>query len=118
MNINYNNQFGKHTIFGNAGAFISGEKSSAYRHTAEGFPNNQKADISFAKQYAENSTPTGYSTINREASFLLAASYDYDNRYLADATVRKAHLPYTVQITVGPIAGLLVLDGTCTMKPS
>lgn len=90
MNINYNNQFGKHTIFGNAGAFISGEKSSAYRHTAEGFPNNQKADISFAKQYAENSTPTGYSTINREASFLLAASYDYDNRYLADATVRES----------------------------
>ena len=90
LNINYNNQFGKHTIFGNAGAFISGEKSSAYRHTAEGFPNNQKADISFAKQYAENSTPTGYSTINREASFLLAASYDYDNRYLADATVRES----------------------------
>ncbi len=90
LNINYNSQFGRHTVFGNAGVFISEEKSSAYQHTAEGFPNNQNADISFAKQYAENSIPVGYSTINREASFLLAASYDYDNRYLADATVRES----------------------------
>lgn len=90
LNINYNNQIGKHTLFGNAGAFISAGSSSAYQHTAEGFPNNQKADISFAKQYAEGKTPEGYSTINREASFLLAASYDYDNRYLADATIRES----------------------------
>lgn len=90
LNINYNNQFGKHTIFGNAGAFISATTSSAYQHIAEGFPNNQKTDISFAKQYAEGSTPTGYSLINREASFLFAASYDYDNRYLVDATVRQS----------------------------
>lgn len=90
ININYNKAFDKHTIFANAGAFISADKFSAYQHTAEGFPNNQKADISFARQYAEGKTPIGYSTINREASFLLALSYDYDNRYLADATIRES----------------------------
>ena len=70
---------------------LSPEKNHQHIDTRQKVsPNNQKADISFAKQYAENSTPTGYSTINREASFLLAASYDYDNRYLADATVRES----------------------------
>lgn len=90
LNINYNKIIGKHTIFANAGFFISQDKSSAYQHTAEGFGNNQIADITFARQYAEGVTPIGYSSINRQASFLLAASYDYDNRYLADATIRES----------------------------
>lgn len=90
LNINYNNKIGKHSLFGNAGAFISERKHSAHSHLAEGFANNQNADISFAKQYAEGTTPIGSSLVNREASFLLAASYDYDNRYLADATVRES----------------------------
>lgn len=90
LNVNYNKMFGKHTIFANAGAFISTDTYSAFRHIAEGFPNNQLANITFARQYAEGETPTGYSTINRQASFLLALSYDYDNRYLMDATVRES----------------------------
>ena len=90
LNINYNKLIGKHTIFANAGFFISEDKSSAYQHTAEGFGNNQIADITFARQYAEGVTPIGYSSINRQASFLLAASYYYDNRYLADATIRES----------------------------
>ena len=90
LNLNYNKLIGKHTIFANAGFFISEDKSSAYQHTAEGFGNNQIADITFARQYAEGTIPIGYSSINRQASFLLAASYDYDNRYLADATIRES----------------------------
>nr|WP_320059556.1 SusC/RagA family TonB-linked outer membrane protein [uncultured Bacteroides sp.] len=90
LNINYNKIFGKHTLFANVGTFVSEDKYSAYQHTAEGFMNNQMADITFARQYAEGVTPIGYSTINRQASFLLAASYDYANRYLADATVRES----------------------------
>lgn len=90
FNLNYNKEIKKHTIFANAGFFLSEEKYSAYQHTAEGFSNTSKADITFAKQYLSGSTPVGSSSINREASFLLAASYDYDNRYLADATVRES----------------------------
>ncbi len=90
FNLNYNEMFGKHTLFANAGYFISEDTYSNYQYTAEGFPNSQKADITFAKQYAAGSTPIGYASINRQASFLFAASYDYDNRYLADATVRES----------------------------
>ena len=52
--------------------------------------NNQLADITFARQYAEGVTPIGYSSINRQADILLAASYDYRNRYLLDGTVRES----------------------------
>lgn len=90
FNINYNKMIKKHTIFANAGFFLSEDQYSAYQHTAEGFSNSSNADITFAKQYLAGTTPKGSSSINREASFLLAASYDYDNRYLADATIRES----------------------------
>lgn len=90
FNINYNKMIKQHTLFANVGAFISESQYAAYQHVAEGFSNTSNADITFAKQYAAGKTPTGYSFINREMSFLLAASYDYDNRYLADATIRQS----------------------------
>lgn len=90
LTLNYNKTVGKHSIYGNAGVFISEAKSSAYKYEAEGFSNNQAADISFAKQYVEGTTPISIASINREASFLLAASYDYDSRYLADVTIRES----------------------------
>ena len=90
LNINYNHSFGKNNLFTNAGYFISERKYQAYQETVEGFANSTIADVTFARQYLENSTPTGYASTNREMSFLLAASYDYDNRYLADATIRES----------------------------
>lgn len=90
LNVNYNHSFGKHHVFGNAGYFVSETKYQAYQHRAEGFGNESAADITFAHQYAEGTTPTGYASINREMSFLLAASYDYDNRYLVDLTERES----------------------------
>ncbi len=88
LGVNYTQQFGKHSIFLNGTAFISEIKSSTYQHIAEGFPNSVNADITFARQYAENTTPIGTSSLNREISFLAAASYDYDNRYLFDSSFR------------------------------
>lgn len=90
LNVNYNHAFGKHNVFGNAGWFVSETKYQAYQNSAEGFANATAADATFASQYLANSTPTGYATTNREMSFLLAAAYDYDNRYLADATLRES----------------------------
>ena len=71
LNINYNHAFGKHHLFANAGYFVSETKYQAYQHQAEGFGNESAADITFAHQYAENTTPSGYASINREMSFLL-----------------------------------------------
>ncbi len=90
LNVNYNKSFGKHSIFTNVGAFISESKYQTYQHTAEGFPNNNLADITFARQYAEGSIPVGISSLNREVSFLGSVAYDYGNRYLAEATYRAS----------------------------
>ncbi|MBQ9223367.1 MAG: SusC/RagA family TonB-linked outer membrane protein [Prevotella sp.] len=90
LNINYNHSFGEHHLFGNAGYFVSETKYQAYQHQAEGFANNTAADATFARSYAEGTTPTGYGSVNREMSFLGALSYDYGNRYLLDATVRES----------------------------
>lgn len=88
LGFNYTQSFNKHSVFVNGTAFISETKSSTYQHVAEGFPNSVNADITFARQYAENTTPVGISSLNREISFLAAASYDYDNRYLFDSSFR------------------------------
>ena len=90
LNLNFNKAIGKHYLFANAGMSISETKSSAYQFKAQGFPNSQNADITFARQYAEGTIPSGYSTLNRQISFLLAASYSYDNRYLLDATINDS----------------------------
>lgn len=90
LNINYNHAFGRNHVFANAGYFVSESRYQAYQVTTEGFANNTKADATFAQQYLENSVPSGYASVNREMSFLMAASYDYDNRYLTDFTVRES----------------------------
>ena len=90
LNLNLNKNIGKHYLFANAGMSISETKSSAYQFKAQGFPNSQNADITFARQYAEGTIPSGYSSLNRQISFLVAASYSYDNRYLLDATINES----------------------------
>ncbi len=90
LNVRYSKKFGKHYFFVNAGSFVAQTTSDSYRHIAEGFSNSTKADITFARRYQEGRKPAGFSSLNREASFLLATSYDYDNRYLLDATVRES----------------------------
>jgi hypothetical protein len=88
VNLNYNREIGEHDLFFNAGAFLSESGSKAYRNKAEGFPGNMGADITFARQYAQDSRPTSQSTIKRELSFLGVASYSYTDRYLVELTAR------------------------------
>ncbi|MFA5713470.1 MAG: TonB-dependent receptor [Bacteroidales bacterium] len=88
INASYTKNIKEHFISANIGAYIGESMYSAYLHRAEGFPNNQIADITFAKQYAEGSRPVGLSSLNREISFLATANYSYNNKYLADATYR------------------------------
>lgn len=88
INASYTRNIDKHYIFVNLGAFVSENSYSAYVNRAEGFPNNQAADITFARQYAEGTRPVGLSSLNREISILSTANYSYDNRYMLDATYR------------------------------
>lgn len=87
---NYAKQWGKHYLYANVGGKIAENSYSAYQHYAEGFPNSQTADITFARQYAEGKKPVGISSITRELSFLGTASYSYDDRYNVDLTFRES----------------------------
>ncbi len=87
---NYSKQWGKHALYGNLGGKIAENSYKAYQHFAEGFPNSQTADITFARQYAEGKTPRGISSITRELSFLGTFSYSYDDRYNVDLTFRES----------------------------
>ena len=44
--------------------------------------------ITFARQYATDRVPTGSDGLNRNLGALATAGYSYDNRYMADATIK------------------------------
>ncbi|MGM9701626.1 MAG: SusC/RagA family TonB-linked outer membrane protein [Prevotella sp.] len=90
VNFNYSKNWNKHIFFANLGANIREVDSEYYYHTAVGFPNDKMDNIIFAKQYAENSTPTGSESIDREVGGLFALNYSYDDRYLADFSLRAS----------------------------
>jgi hypothetical protein len=84
----YYKEFGKHLLFANGTFQISENKYQAYANTAEGFPTDKGADITFARRYAEGTRPIGTSSLARNIGFLGMANYSYDNRYYADFTLR------------------------------
>ena len=88
LTVNYSHSWKKHVLFANAGANIRSSNSEDYVHKAVGFPNDKMDNIIFAKQYAKDSKPTGSESIDREVGFLMAANYSYDDRYLADFSLR------------------------------
>lgn len=90
LNLSYNKSIGKHSFFTNAGFFVSENRSSTYQHVARGFSNASAADITFAKGYQDGTKPRGSSSLTREASILLFGSYDYENKYLVEATFRES----------------------------
>ena len=47
-------------------------------------------NISFARQYTADTTPTGYEGRNRNLGGLLTGGYTYDNRYMVDATLKAS----------------------------
>ena len=90
VNFNYSKNWNKHILFANLGANIKSAETEYYYHTAVGFPNDKMDNIIFAKQYAENSKPTGSESIDREVGGLFALNYSYDDRYLADFSLRAS----------------------------
>jgi len=89
LNLQYNKVSGVHTIFANAGINLRENKYDYLLYKTEGFPSDRLENIIFARQYALNSKPSGYSSISREIGLLMVAGYTYDNRYIADLTVRS-----------------------------
>jgi len=79
---------GKHDIFGTVDWSISQTNYEEIVNYTEGFPNSNMKSITFARQYQDNSVPTGADGLNRNLGALATAGYSYDNRYMADATIK------------------------------
>lgn len=87
--VNYNLPLGKHFIYSTMGANIAHNTASFYSVSAVGFPFEQLNDLLFANQYKPNSRPAGNESITRRLGFFLNGNYTYDNRYLADVSIRS-----------------------------
>ncbi|MBP3420304.1 MAG: SusC/RagA family TonB-linked outer membrane protein [Marinifilaceae bacterium] len=90
LTANWSKTIKKHMIFINGGYNLAMANSDNVGMTAWGFLNNRVDHITFAKQFADNGVPTGSESITREIGFIGAANYSYDDRYLADISVRAS----------------------------
>ncbi len=77
-----------HDIFATAQYNISETNYEEITHYTEGFPNSNMHSITYARQYAADAIPTGGDGLNRNLGVLATAGYSYDNRYMADATLK------------------------------
>lgn len=88
INLRYGQSFGRHSLYAVMGVNLSQTTSETRTIQAEGFPSQNMADISFAKQYYKDSRPGSTYNINRLAGILLTANYAYDSKYLLDASLK------------------------------
>ena len=79
---------GKHDLFATVDWSISQTNYEEIVNYTEGFPNSNMKSITFARQYATDRVPTGSDGLNRNLGALATAGYSYDNRYMADATIK------------------------------
>jgi len=77
-----------HDVFATAQYTIDESTSSDVKHYTEGFPNSRMSNITFARQYAKNQTPTGSESISRSLGVLLTVGYGYKDRYMFDGTIK------------------------------
>lgn len=88
VTVNYTGQFGKHMLLGNVAWSLNSTSSDSHGMVAWGFMNNHVDHVTFAKQYAENGRPYGGENTTHSVGFTSAVNYSFDDRYLADLTVR------------------------------
>jgi hypothetical protein len=86
----YGRTFGNHIIGLNLSSSISQMVKRDASFTAEGFPNDYLSDISFARQYQQNSRPSGSENTTRDIGITSAVSYSFADRYLAEGTYRMS----------------------------
>lgn len=89
LTLQYSKQLGKHFLMANFAYNINNKEYSETVHYAEGFPSDRMNDITFALQYAKNKIPAGAESIVRNIGFVGVLGYTYDDRFLADFTIRE-----------------------------
>ncbi|MDR6782382.1 SusC/RagA family TonB-linked outer membrane protein [Pedobacter africanus] len=86
---NYNKTIGRHLIYSTLGLNIASTSSNFYNISTVGFPFDQLDNLLFAAQYKPEARPNGDEGTVRRLGLLLNANYAYDNRYLADVSIRR-----------------------------
>lgn len=77
----------KHAINAAFNMLLSENKFTESTFRAEGFPSDKMNNISYARQYAEGTTPQSYDVIKRQVQFMGNFSYTYDDRYVIEGTL-------------------------------
>ncbi|WP_165503518.1 SusC/RagA family TonB-linked outer membrane protein [Pedobacter hiemivivus] len=86
---NFSKLYKKHLIYSTAGFNIASNRNDFYSINTVGFPFDRLDNLLFATQYEPNSRPRGDEATVRRLGYLFNANYSYDNRYLADLSVRR-----------------------------
>lgn len=91
LDIQYSKEFlGVHAIYANGGLDVAQKRYITNVQNAEGFPSDKMNDLMFARQYAEDSKPTGTEQTIRDFGYYLSVNYSYDNRINIDGTFRQS----------------------------
>lgn len=86
--LSYNQAFGEHVIFANAGLDANAVTTDGYGFKVVGFPNANLNYPAAAAQYAPDSRLSGTENKTRDIGAFAAANYSYDDRFLADLSWR------------------------------
>ncbi|MBS2210444.1 SusC/RagA family TonB-linked outer membrane protein [Carboxylicivirga mesophila] len=86
--LSYFKQIDKHFINAVIGGNIQEQTIDFEDYTAEGFANDRLSHVSFGAQFKEGTTPGGYEETSRLAGAFSNLNYNFDNRFLADASLR------------------------------
>lgn len=91
FDIQYNKNFAEiHDFYFNGGFDVSSEEYSTNVQKAEGFPSDKMNDIIFARQYTEDTKPTGSEQTTHSFGYYLSLNYSYDSRLNFDGTFRQS----------------------------
>jgi hypothetical protein len=90
VNATYSRNVNRHLFFTNVGWNIGNSTSRYLNFITEGFPNDYLEDITFARQYYQDSRPEGTESTTRDVGALAFLNYSYDDRYLLDASLRAS----------------------------
>ncbi len=86
--LSYFKQINKHFVNAVIGGNIQEQTIDFEDYTAEGFANDRLSHVSFGAQFKEGSTPGGFEETSRLAGAFSNLNYNFDNRFLADASLR------------------------------
>lgn len=86
---NLNITRGRHQLFSNLGYNFASSETNYYSMVTEGFPFDRLDNLLFAAQYQANGRPSGDESTIRRVGLVYNGGYTYDNRFLANVSVRK-----------------------------